>query len=60
MVQLKASDQLIEKGNLNTLRVIKDFQYVFSEEISGLPPHRDIDFTIDLVLGTIHVSRASY
>ena len=32
----------------------------FSEEILGLPPKRDIDFTIDLVLGASPVSKTPY
>lgn len=33
---------------------------VFPKEILSLPPHRDIDFTIDLVLGATPVSRSPY
>lgn len=34
------------------MSVIKDFPDVFPEDIPGLPPVREIEFTIDLVLGS--------
>eukprot|EP00253_Pinus_taeda_P029659 PITA_29659 len=49
------------KGNsLEHLPVIKEFADVFPEEIPGLPPKRDIDFTIELIPGATPVSRAPY
>ena len=33
---------------------------VFPEDVPGLPPKRDIDFTIELILGTTPVSREPY
>ena len=33
---------------------------VFPDEIPGLPPKRDIDFTIELVPGTTPVSKTPY
>eukprot|EP00253_Pinus_taeda_P002784 PITA_02784 len=47
-------------ATLNNIPVIQEFAYVFPEEIPGLPPKRDIDFTIELVLGAAPVSRAPY
>jgi hypothetical protein len=40
-----------------TLREYKD---VFMEEVSGLPPKRDIDFSIELAPGAVPVSRTPY
>eukprot|EP00253_Pinus_taeda_P002644 PITA_02644 len=45
---------------LNNIPVIQEFTDVFSEEIPGLPPRRNIDFTIELVPGAAPVSRAPY
>jgi hypothetical protein len=45
----------VEKLNKNMLTedpILKEFQDVFLEEILGLPPRRDIDFTIDLMPGS--------
>ena len=32
------------------------YEYVFSNELPGLPPQRDVDFTIELHLGTSPIS----
>ena len=32
--------------------VVRDFPEVFSEELPGMPPDRDIEFLIELLLGT--------
>ena len=36
------------------------FMDVFPNDIPGLPPKRDIDFTIDLVLGAAPMSKTPY
>ncbi|XP_060969706.1 uncharacterized protein LOC133036944 [Cannabis sativa] len=41
-------------------RVVAEFLDVFPEELPGLPPHREIEFVIELVPGTAPVSRAPY
>ena len=33
---------------------------MFVEEVLGLPPRRDIDFSIELALGVVPVSRTPY
>ena len=40
--------------------MLQQFRDVFPNEILGLPPNRDIDFTIELVLGAAPVSKAPY
>ena len=37
--------------------MLQEFKDVFLDEILGLPPKRDIDFTIDLVPGAALVSK---
>jgi hypothetical protein len=32
--------------------VVKDFLDVFSEELPGMPPDREVEFVIDLLPGT--------
>jgi hypothetical protein len=39
--------------------VLRDFEDVF-REIQGLPPKRDIDFSIDLVSGDVPMSKTPY
>ena len=40
--------------------MIKEFLDVFSEELSGLPPEREVDLSIEVVQGTTSMPRALY
>ncbi|KAA0042118.1 pol protein [Cucumis melo var. makuwa] len=40
--------------------VVRDYPDVFPEELPGLPPHREIEFVIELEPGTVPISRAPY
>ena len=40
--------------------MVREFEDVFPDEVSGSPPNREVDFSIDLVPGTRPVSMASY
>jgi hypothetical protein len=54
---------LNEKGvaeGLEHLPVVKEFADVFLEELPGLPPERELEFTIDLKLGTEAIARTPY
>ncbi|TYK31665.1 ty3-gypsy retrotransposon protein [Cucumis melo var. makuwa] len=46
--------------SLSSEPVVRDYPDVFPEELPGLPPHREIEFAIELVLGTLPISRAPY
>jgi hypothetical protein len=46
-------------SNLEDHRVLKEFEDVF-QEVPGLPPKRDIDFSINLMPGAAPVSKAPY
>jgi hypothetical protein len=37
-----------------------EFKDVFPEEVPGLPPKRDLDFSIDLVPGAVPTSKVPY
>ena len=37
--------------------VVCEFPDVFPDELPGLPPDRDVEFKIELVLGTAPISR---
>ncbi|KAL0546152.1 hypothetical protein IC582_016058 [Cucumis melo] len=45
---------------LSSEPVVRDYPDVFSEELPGLPPHREVEFAIELEPGTIPISRAPY
>ena len=49
-----------ETPRLEDYPVLQEFKDVFPDEILGLPPKRDIDFTINLVLGATPVSKTPY
>ena len=54
---------LNEKGvaeGLEHLSVVREFADVFLEELPGMSPKRDLDFTIDLKLGTEPIARMPY
>eukprot|EP00253_Pinus_taeda_P005349 PITA_05349 len=59
-IQVGFANSKDKTTSLNNLPVIQEFADVFPEEILGLPPRRDIDFTIELVPGAAPVSRAPY
>jgi hypothetical protein len=40
--------------------VVKEFADVFPEELPGMPPERELEFTIDLKLGTKSIARTPY
>jgi hypothetical protein len=40
--------------------VLWEFRDVFPEEVPGLPPKRDLDFSIDLVPGVVPASKVPY
>jgi hypothetical protein len=54
---------LNEKGvaeGLEHLPVVREFADVFSEELPGMPPERELEFTMDLKSGTEPIARVPY
>ena len=62
--QLYAAHIVEEIGNetprLEEFHVLQEFRDIFLGEIPGLPPKRDIDFTIELVPGVAPMSKTPY
>nr|AXI69408.1 Reverse Transcriptase [Olea europaea subsp. europaea] len=55
----------ISGGKQETIKVedvpiVREFVDVFPEDLSGIPPDRQVEFTIDLILGAAPVSKAPY
>jgi len=48
-----------EKG-VSDLPVVQEFPEVFPDNITDLPPEREVEFSIDLVPGTSPISMAPY
>ncbi|XP_074347077.1 uncharacterized protein LOC141685899 [Apium graveolens] len=40
--------------------VVREYEDVFLDELPGLPPHREVEFTIELVPGAEPISKAPY
>ncbi|GJS11381.1 putative reverse transcriptase domain-containing protein [Tanacetum coccineum] len=49
-----------EEKRLEDVPIVRDFPDVFPEDLSGLPPARQVEFQIDLVPGAAPVARAPY
>ncbi|XP_021746060.1 uncharacterized protein LOC110711931 [Chenopodium quinoa] len=48
------------KVKVEDVPIVNEFLDVFPKEISGMPPKREVEFTIDLVPGTTSISKAPY
>jgi len=48
------------KPLLCDILVVYEFPDIFRDELSGLPPDRDVEFRIELVLGIAPISRRPY
>ncbi|KAJ3707978.1 hypothetical protein LUZ61_011683 [Rhynchospora tenuis] len=48
------------KLDLSSIPIVSEYPYVFPEEISGLPPDREIEFPIELTPGTTPISKTPY
>ncbi|KAL8148657.1 hypothetical protein AgCh_005864 [Apium graveolens] len=49
-----------ESVRIEDISVVRDFPDVFPDELPGLPPDREIEFTIDLAPGMEPISKAPY
>jgi hypothetical protein len=45
---------------LEAIRIVQEFPSVFPEELPGMPPHRDIEFIIELLPGTLPILKRPY
>ena len=46
--------------DVEKIPVVREFPNVFPEELPGIPLEREVDLAIEIVLGTVLMSRASY
>jgi hypothetical protein len=54
---LTCATQVVELAKIS---VVCEFSNVFPDELPGLPPDRDVEFGIELVLGTAPILRRPY
>ena len=53
-------DTTAEKTSISDVPVACEFPDVFPDELPGLPPHREIEFCIDVVYDTTPISMPPY
>ncbi len=53
-------DTSVEGINMENIPIVREFIDVFPEELTGLPPRREIEFCIDIVHGTNPISMPPY
>ncbi|XP_031127569.1 uncharacterized protein LOC116029662, partial [Ipomoea triloba] len=53
-------DAEIEEPEINQIPVVREFPDVFLEDLTEMPPEREVEFTIDLAPGTAPISKAPY
>ena len=46
--------------SIDSVPIVSEFQDVFPDDLPGVPPPREIDFCVDLELGTKPISIPSY
>lgn len=54
------SEASLDNSPIKDIEVVREFPDVFPDDLPGLPPHRIVDFHIDLILGATPISRAPY
>ncbi|KAK1649110.1 hypothetical protein QYE76_066915 [Lolium multiflorum] len=57
-VELKLNS--MKEVKLEDIPIVNEFQDVFPTELPGMPPDREIEFTIDLIPGTAPIAKAPY
>ena len=50
----------LQANEIRNIPVVRDFPDVFPEELSGMPPDREIEFTINLIPGAAPISKRAY
>ncbi|GJT27220.1 putative reverse transcriptase domain-containing protein, partial [Tanacetum coccineum] len=56
-ITTKETKDKSEKKRLKDVPIVQNFPDVFPEDLPGLPPTRQVEFQIDLILGVAHVAR---
>ncbi|GKE32737.1 putative reverse transcriptase domain-containing protein, partial [Tanacetum coccineum] len=56
----KKTEDKSEEKRLEDVPIVREFSEIFLEDLPRLPPARQVEFQIDLVLGAAPVAQASY
>ncbi|GJY83628.1 putative reverse transcriptase domain-containing protein [Tanacetum coccineum] len=57
---IRVMEKKADEKRLEDIPVVREFLEVFPENLHGLPPVRQVEFQIDLILGVTPVARAPY
>ncbi|GJW37823.1 putative reverse transcriptase domain-containing protein [Tanacetum coccineum] len=53
-------EKIADDKKLDDICIVRDFPEVFSDDLTGLPPVREIEFCIDLIPGALPVVKSPY
>ena len=59
-VLLVLTEEASSKLEVSQIPIVCEFQEVFPEDITSLPPEREVEFSIDLIPGTAPISVSPY
>ncbi|KAI3786598.1 hypothetical protein L1987_40396 [Smallanthus sonchifolius] len=54
------AEQSSEEKKIDDIPIVRNYPKVFPEDLPGLPPHRQVEFQIDLAPGAAPIARAPY
>ncbi|GKE31514.1 hypothetical protein Tco_1450836 [Tanacetum coccineum] len=60
IIRAQVMEKKSDEKQLEDIPVVREFLEVFPENLPGLPPVRQVEFQIDLILGVAPVARAPY
>ncbi|GJU82942.1 putative reverse transcriptase domain-containing protein [Tanacetum coccineum] len=60
IIRAQIMEKKSDEKRLEDIPVVREFPEVFPEDLPGLPPIRQVEFQIDLILGATPVARAPY
>ncbi|XP_073119723.1 uncharacterized protein [Henckelia pumila] len=52
--------ELPARPDISDVDIVRDFEDVFPGDVAGIPPDREVEFSIDLVPDTVPISKAPY
>jgi hypothetical protein len=55
-VEVQLQLNALKEPRLEDILVVNEFQDIFPHELPGMPPDREIEFTIDLIPGTTPIA----
>nr|GEY22375.1 putative reverse transcriptase domain-containing protein [Tanacetum cinerariifolium] len=57
---IRVMEKKSDEKRLEDITVVKEFSYIFPEDLPGLPPVCQVDFQIDLIPGATPIARTTY